>query len=160
MRIETQPTWEPAVAGNADGGVTGPGAAPARAAAAVAYRARVLVVDPDQTALAEVRARLERAGYEVVTRAQALGTAQAIADLRPDVIILEQQMPALSGERLARVLRSRQNDVPIIFHSRVDATDLQRIAAEVRALGVIPKTDDEVLFLAQFERLFAGLLRA
>ena len=94
----------------------------------VASKGRIMVVDDDPIILKLTCARLEAAGYEVVTRSEAIGTGAAIKEVEPDVVLLDQNMPALTGEGLATVLRARGGeDVPIIFHSSEDLTRLQTI---------------------------------
>ena len=118
-------------------------------------RTKVLVVDDDKLVLKLTRARLESAGYEVVTRSESLGTSQAIVEEAPDVVLLDINMPALAGDTLAEIVRRnpRAADVPIIFHSGEALSVVQSRARDVGALGALPKTDDDASFLAQFERL-------
>ncbi|HOU94276.1 MAG TPA: response regulator, partial [Polyangiaceae bacterium] len=65
----------------------------------------VLVVDDDPIVLETTRLRLARAGWDVETRDQALGTAQWIVERRPDVVLLDVGMPGVSGDVIAEVLR-------------------------------------------------------
>ena len=124
-------------------------------------RGKVLVVDDDTVVLRITRARLESAGFSVVTRDKALGTTQAIINEKPDVILLDLDMPALRGDLLAELLEKnlRTKDVPIIFHSNEDLFALQQKARDAQAIGAIAKTGDDAVFLAQFERLFIRSMR-
>ncbi len=120
------------------------------------FRSTVLVVDDDEASLLISRARLEDAGYTVVTRDESLGTVRAMADIAPDVVLLDVMMPALSGDRLADVIKGRPGlaDIPIIFHSSKQLSNLQTLADDKGALGAIAKTADDASFIAQFERLY------
>jgi two-component system phosphate regulon response regulator PhoB len=120
-------------------------------------RGKVLVVDDDHLALQVIRGRLERAGFTVITRHEAIGTSAAVVTEKPDVILLDFRMPGLSGDALAQLLEKNESTrhIGIIFHSGEDLALLQRRAKELGLLGAIPKTDSEPAFLAQFERLFA-----
>lgn len=117
-------------------------------------RGKVLVVDDDALVLRITRARLESAGFEVVLREQALGTSQAVLKEQPDILLLDLSMPTLAGETIAGVV-SEWSGLLVIFHSSEDLLSLQEKARRSGVLGAIPKTGDDKLFIAQFERLLA-----
>ena len=98
---------------------------------------------------------MAKAGYDVVTREDALGTSTAIAQEEPDVVLLDVSMPGISGEALAKLIANnpKRNHVAVIFHSARDDQELQRLAEQCRALGSIQKTSNGSLFQMQFERL-------
>src|SRR5262245_61448982 len=125
-------------------------------------RGKVMVVDDDPLVLKIVRSRLERAGFTVTTRSEALGTSQAISQEQPDVVLLDLKMPALTGDLLieaARKAGKASANVAFIFHSGEALAVLQEKAQRAGAIGAIAKTDDEASFLAQFERLFERAMR-
>ena len=78
---------------------------------------RVLLVD-DEAALVHLgNAILRRLGYEVVvctSSTEALEVFRA-APQRFDLVITDQTMPHMTGERLAQALRRLQPDIPIIL---------------------------------------------
>lgn len=117
-------------------------------------RGKVLVVDDDAVVLVMLQTRLQRAGFTVVTRDSAIGTLQTITAERPDVVVLDISMPALSGTALAELIGRTRGDVPVIFHSSQTLTTLQLAAQQSGAIGAISKTADDMLFMAQFERLY------
>lgn len=124
-------------------------------------RGKVLVVDDDTLVLKMTQMRLERAGFSVITRDRAIGTMQAITNEQPDVVVLDIRMPALTGPVLADLINrsARIGSIPIIFHSSESLSALQDAATQSGAVGAIPKTADDGLFLAQFERLFDRIKR-
>src|SRR5262249_26271874 len=65
-------------------------------------RMRFMVVDDDPVVLEVTRERLSFMGYDVIVRESALGTSAAILRERPDVVLLDVNMPSLSGEQLAQ----------------------------------------------------------
>ncbi len=125
-------------------------------------RTKVLVVDDDPVVLEVTRTRLARAGYDVVTREDALGTSTAVAQEAPDVVLLDIAMPGISGEALARLIAQNQKKHPVsvIFHSSRDQAELDKLAEDCQALGSIQKTPSASMFQIQFERLLLQRKRA
>jgi two-component system OmpR family response regulator len=103
--------------------------------------------------------RLTGAGYTVHTREEALGTSQWTAEFQPDVILLDINMPALTGVDLAQLLKKRRatKDVAIILYSSLDASELQGKLSASGAVGAIQKTGDARRFLEAFERVVARI---
>ena len=85
-------------------------------------KGKVLVVDDDPLVLKLTTIRLQSAGYDVITRDEALGTSQTIIDEDPDVVLLDMDMPALTGDMLANLIQNhpKAKNVPFIFHSGED----------------------------------------
>jgi CheY-like chemotaxis protein len=113
-----------------------------------------MIVDDDPVVLEVTREVLDEAGYEVTVRASSLGTSAAVLQERPDVVLIDVQMPGLSGDTLARLVRAQLPDTPmaIILHSSTDEAELQQLARGCGATGVIQKGSSPARFLAQLER--------
>jgi DNA-binding response OmpR family regulator len=120
-------------------------------------RGKVLVVDDDPVVLEIVKELLLGSGYTVDIREQALGTAQWVASEKPDFVLLDVKMPALSGGELTQLIRRKEatNQVAVILHSSIDSEALNALARSTGALGAIKKTSNSKLFIAEFERLVA-----
>jgi PleD family two-component response regulator len=121
---------------------------------ASAPRAKVLVVDDDRDVLELVRRRLQAAGYEVHVRETSLGTSQWIAEERPDLVLLDVRMPALSGGELATMIRKSpaMRGTGVILYSCLEESTLEELAKQSGALGAIPKTHDGRRFMLAFDR--------
>jgi two-component system, OmpR family, response regulator len=117
-------------------------------------KAVVLVVDDDPIVLEIARERLVSAGYEVHTREEALGTSQWVMSHQPDFVLLDINMPALSGAELAMLIRRRETTrtSAIILHSSLPEAELQSLALTTGAIGVVRKTSSDQQFLDEFER--------
>lgn len=114
-------------------------------------RGHILVVDDDIVVLEVTRERLERAGFFVSTRSSALGTSAFIRKEKPRYILLDVNMPGLSGDALARLLADGDPGSRVILHSSQNRAALAALATTCGAIGVIEKTEDDDDFLAQLD---------
>ncbi|MBE9471210.1 MAG: response regulator transcription factor [Chloroflexi bacterium] len=98
----------------------------------------ILVVDDEPKIVKQARDYLEKSGYRVVTAGDGT-TAMAVArHERPDLVVLDLNLPGLDGLDVCRALR-RESDVPIIMlTARVEETD-RLIGLELGADDYITK---------------------
>jgi len=98
----------------------------------------ILVVDDEPKIVKQARDYLERGGFRVVTAADGT-TALAVArHERPDLIVLDLNLPGMDGLDVCRALR-RESDVPIIMlTARVEEPD-RLIGLELGADDYITK---------------------
>jgi len=66
---------------------------------------RLLLVDDDETLLATLRDALETAGYQVATTGDGASALAQVAAARPDLVILDLQLPSVDGWAVLRQLR-------------------------------------------------------
>jgi CheY-like chemotaxis protein len=83
----------------------------------------VLIADDSPTLRRIVSTVLERSGYQVVTAEDGVEAVQGAFRTQPDAVILDVQMPRLSGYVAARLLKDdwQTADVPIILLTSLDA---------------------------------------
>jgi CheY-like chemotaxis protein len=79
--------------------------------------ARVLVVDDDAAIRTAVTMLLEDEGYQVLTAANGREALAHVVDgaERPDVILLDLQMPIMSGWDVLAHLRAAHVEIPVVF---------------------------------------------
>src|SRR5688572_17369807 len=85
----------------------------------MAARLGVLVVDDDPQIQAFIAAVLEDSGYEVRTAADGGAALALLHDWRPDLILLDLQMPTVDGWafRRAQVAQESWADIPVVLMS-------------------------------------------
>jgi DNA-binding response OmpR family regulator len=76
--------------------------------------ATILVVDDERKIRDLVRSYLEREGYSVLLADSGQRALETSSRVAPDLVVLDLMLPDLSGEEVARSLRSG-SDVPIIM---------------------------------------------
>jgi CheY-like chemotaxis protein len=110
-------------------------------------RKRILIVDDDPRLLSVTRELLELEGYVVRTQESPFGTSKAVVEFAPDLILLDVNMPGLSGDRLAAVLLGDREGEPrkVLLHSSNDEDSLRESAARAGALGYVCKGDGAML---------------
>ena len=120
----------------------------------MAGKAKVLVIDDDEKALAVARRQLEAAGYDVITSESALKLPVIVQREKPDLVLLDIEMPALSGEHVLDLTAMFDflRNIPIVLHSGKSEEELQALVAKSNARGYIRKTGNPLSFIQQIER--------
>ncbi|MCC6437186.1 MAG: response regulator transcription factor [Acidimicrobiales bacterium] len=142
-----EPTHPPAFApGTSDRGV----AAAARTGAPVAERSTVLVVEDDRSVREALARALELEGYRVLTATDGQRGLDAVAEHRPDAVVLDVMMPVLDGLSACRRLRSARDRTPVlILTARAEVPD--------RVSGLDAGADDYLAKPFDLEELLARL---
>ena len=102
----------------------------------------VLIVDDHAPFRALARALLQLEGFEVVGEAaDGQSALDAVARLRPSVVVLDVQLPDLDGFEVARRLALAGDPPVIVLVSTRDSSAYRRRLADSPARGFIPKSD-------------------
>jgi DNA-binding response OmpR family regulator len=112
---------------------------------------KILVVDDSEVVLGVAKAMLEEAGYEVETSHRATGSVALILQTKPDLVLLDVNMPSLRGDMIARMSVATNNSTGtiVVLHSTLPEKELERLAAESGAHGYIKKTGNAHQFVRQ-----------
>jgi DNA-binding response OmpR family regulator len=106
-----------------------------------AERRRILVVDDERTLVETIRERFA-ARFDVETVSSRSGALAALAARRPDVVLLDVDLPEASGLDVLRELRTVDTEVPVIMVA-ASARNADAVAAlELGAVGYLPKPFD------------------
>ncbi|MBN1246911.1 MAG: response regulator transcription factor [Anaerolineae bacterium] len=96
---------------------------------------KILVVDDESEIVRVVRSYLEKAGYLVTTAGNGRDALFAAREAKPDLVVLDLQMPQMDGLEFTRRIRADQPNVAIIMlTARVEEMD--------RILGLEMGADD------------------
>jgi DNA-binding response OmpR family regulator len=115
---------------------------------------RILIIDDDDIARELLTSTLKRAGHEVFELATAIGATRAIFEHDIDAVVVDVNLPDISGDKLARVLRknSRGSQLGIVLVSSLPIDELRALAMVAQADAVLSKSDIRARLEASVER--------
>ena len=112
----------------------------------------VLVVDDDPETTKLVDFRLRRVGYRTMTASDGLQALRVIGSERPDLVLLDVDMPNLDGLAVARVVRSAGEGRPsVIFLSAHSSVSDRVEGMDLGAVDYITKPFSSPELLARVE---------
>src|SRR6187431_2885025 len=116
--------------------------------------ATILVVDDSEVVLAVTKALLAAAGYRVLTHPGPTGCVAVILQEKPDLVLIDVNMPKLGGETIVKLFGKAQpnSEAIILLFSSLPAEQLERRAQSSGAHGYIRKTDDSFELLRHVNR--------
>lgn len=131
----------------------GPAAPAAPAAPSRLTGTRLLLVDDEASAVSALVALLGDEGLEV-TGATSAARALAIAEAaRPDVVVVDLQMPGMSGLELLDRLRARYPDLPAVIMTGHTAEHAGVAAARASGVAYVEKPVDVDALLRTLDRV-------
>jgi CheY-like chemotaxis protein len=102
----------------------------------------VLIVDDHLSFRATARTLLESEGFEVVGEAGDGSEAlESVKRLRPDVVLLDVQLPDMDGFEIAAQMGTNGDRPQIILTSSRDAAEFGSLIERSPALGFVPKAE-------------------
>ena len=101
---------------------------------------KVLLVDDNQESLHATAMHLIAKGFRVVCHDSPFGVTNIIARERPDAVVLDVMMPALSGDSLAGIIREKLS-VPIIYFSAVPEEELHELVSCTRNSSYVLRSE-------------------
>jgi CheY-like chemotaxis protein len=103
---------------------------------------RVLIVDDHDRFRVTARRWLASGGFDVVGEAaDGADALEAAARLRPDVVLLDVQLPDIDGFEIAARLSSGGNGPAVVLTSSRDAGEFGELVARSGARGFVPKAE-------------------
>lgn len=105
---------------------------------------KVVVIDDSEIVLEVTRGALEGAGFDVVTHDRPAGCVALILHEKPELVLMDVNMPGLGGDTIVSVLgkAAPTSDTVVLLHSSLSAEVLRGKAATAGAHGFIQKSGD------------------
>jgi DNA-binding NarL/FixJ family response regulator len=125
-------------------------------------RIRVLVADDAPTALNAICAYLElEGGFEIVgTASDGLNLLQQAELQKPDLVLVDLQMPRMNGLEVTEKLRERLPHVAVIVFSEFEAAVLKSECVQRGADAFVQKSQMPEQLMREIARLFPRPHRA
>ena len=78
---------------------------------------KILIVDDDEVILTIAELGLKRAGFDVVKCSSGMACLESLQYYVPDMILLDVEMPIMSGLQTLKVIKSNEKlkDIPVMW---------------------------------------------
>lgn len=116
---------------------------------------KVLVIDDSKTIRELLRSVMEQAGFEFASAVDGVDGVERYAQMRPDIVITDINMPKLDGYGVINAIRNGQidNQVPILVLTTESGDRLKARARDAGATGWIVKPFDDVSLVSVIRRV-------
>jgi len=106
-------------------------------------RGKILIIDDNEEDLKLTKELLEKVGYRVKENHGWLGATKNIKAFCPNIVLLDVNMPALSGDKLYELLECNIEKfrIPVLFYSSLDENYLKNLTLQKKVTDYIPKGD-------------------
>jgi DNA-binding NarL/FixJ family response regulator len=112
----------------------------------------IVMLDDSPIVLSVFRAALGALGHDVVTISSPFALAPTMRSARPDLVLVDVNMPALNGDKVVEIARRALDDrVHIVLFSDKSESELASLASACGASGFIRKTGDAATVAARVE---------
>ncbi|MGN0002263.1 MAG: response regulator [Sphingobacterium composti] len=103
---------------------------------------KILVFDDDRAILEIFSIVLESAGYDVEISATSHDIIEKVADVQPDLVIMDNWIPEIGGVEATKLLKNHQEfkDIPVIYCSANN--DVEALAQRAGAETFLSKPFD------------------
>ena len=114
-------------------------------------RPHVLIVEDEEGLLEILALNFRSAGYQVSTATDGVMAWQQYERQQPDLLVLDLNLPQISGFRLLELVRS-ESDLPVLILTAYDFAEAEEVARH-RPDGYVKKPFDVQDLLREADRL-------
>jgi len=100
---------------------------------------KILIIDDSELTLELVKKTLSAAGYEVYAASELVEFDMLLGKVRPDLVIVDIQMPEITGDTICKVLKEKYSDIRVVLFSGLSDDELKLLSERVGADGYISK---------------------
>ncbi|NLI10173.1 MAG: response regulator, partial [Elusimicrobia bacterium] len=115
--------------------------------------AKILIIDDDGIVRDAVKSFLSRNGHEVFCAADGLNGITLYKNIRPDAVILDREMPNLTGSQVLEKIREFSKTVPVIILTGYDSPEDAAQYIKEGATSFLSKAGGLVPLLDEIEKI-------
>jgi DNA-binding response OmpR family regulator len=112
----------------------------------------IVYLDDSEVSLEAVKAGLETLDFAVTTHRNPLTIYATLRSARPELLLLDANMPTLDGKTICSLVKRHLPTLPIVIFSSLDPAELTTIVAQCGADGYIVKTEHYARIAADVRR--------
>ena len=112
----------------------------------------IVYLDDSEVSLEAVKEGLAALDFDVTTHRNPLTIYAVLRSAKPDLLLLDANMPTLDGKTICSLIKRHLPGLPIVIFSSLDPGELATIVAQCGADGYIVKT-------AHYARIAADIRR-
>lgn len=107
----------------------------------VKKKLKILMVDDEEHWIKPYSQKIEEAGFDVEIAHNGEEGLKKVADIKPDLILLDINMPVMDGLTMAKKLREKKDDTPILLLTNLSDSAKVEEALKIGLLDYIIKSD-------------------
>jgi CheY-like chemotaxis protein len=117
---------------------------------------KILIVEDNEENLESLSRRLQRRGFAIVAAADGKAGVEAAQTEKPDLVLMDMNMPELDGWEATRQIKAASKDLPVIALTAHAMSGDRERALAVGCADYHTKPVDFPKLLAQIEGLLQG----
>ena len=123
---------------------------------------RLLIIDDDEQILRMLARLLSPRGFVVTVCSTPFGATNLAVETRPDLLVIDYEMPALKGPSLVDVMRRHPacQHIPVLLYSGADIELLRAAVRRGSADDFVQKSSTLEVLVGRIDRLLAQRNRA
>lgn len=114
---------------------------------------KILIIEDEKEIIKELKTLLENSGYKTIARETLTSPLEEIKNIKPDLILLDINLPNINGQILLKQIR-KQSNIPIIMvTSKIGETD-EVLSMSYGADDYITKPYNPTILLLRIQNIF------
>ncbi len=115
---------------------------------------KILLAEDDVDTCNIIKIFLEKANIEVVTAENGKKAVKYLDNEKFDMIITDINMPEISGTELYRIIRKKDNDIPVLFISGFEKITIKKLARNDNNAYYLTKPFKQIDVIRILEKIF------
>lgn len=118
-------------------------------------KVQILFAEDDTLTRLEVKEKMEEKGWEVIEAEDGIKAFERYEDYKPSLVILDVDMPGRTGLEVLQLIRTRDQDTPVIIYSSLTSEKDLLAGLRCRAKVYLVKNYSVAILIAQAESLLS-----